>query len=72
MMATVTTLVMNYPTKKWIKPVGYSIMALTSLVMINSDVHWISDYPLAIALGYISAKITHQKNHPKNVTRMVP
>jgi PAP2 superfamily len=64
MMATVTTLVLNYPEKKWIKPVGYSLMALSSFAMINTDVHWIADYPLAVALGYVAAKITHLRNHP--------
>jgi hypothetical protein len=65
MMATVTTLYLNYPDKKWIKPLGYTIMGLSSLVMINTDVHWTSDYPLALALGYVSARITHKKNHSK-------
>lgn len=63
MMATVTTLTLNYPQKKWIKPVGYSIIGLTGLAMINTDVHWISDYPLALALGYIASRITFYKNH---------
>lgn len=66
MMATVTTLVLNYPEKKWLKPVGYTLIALSGFAMINTDVHWISDYPLALALGYIAAKITHKKNHPPN------
>jgi hypothetical protein len=65
MMATVSTLIMDFPEKKWIKPTGYSLIALTGLAMINTDVHWLSDYPLALALGYISAKITYKKNHPK-------
>lgn len=72
MMATVSTLIMNYPEKKWIKPVGYGLMTLTSLAMINTDVHWISDYPLALALGYISAKITHLKNHSRKEVRAIP
>ncbi len=72
MMATVTTLVLNYPDKKWIKPVGYTLMGLTGLAMINNDVHWISDYPLALALGYISAKITYKKNHPKFTKKLIP
>lgn len=66
MMATVTTLHLNYPQKKWIRPVGYTIMTLSSFAMINTDVHWIADYPLALALGYVAAKITHFKNYPKN------
>ena len=71
MMATVTTLILNYPEKKWIRPVGYSLMALSGFAMINTDVHWIADYPLALALGYVSAKITHLKNHPKIKVRPV-
>lgn len=63
MMATVTTLVLNYPHKKWLKPVGYGIIGLTALAMINTDVHWISDYPLALALGFVAAKITFNRNH---------
>jgi hypothetical protein len=64
MMATVTTLALNYPSNKLIKPIGYTIMGLTSLAMINNNVHWVGDYPLALALGYISAKITYLRNHP--------
>lgn len=65
MIATVTTMALNYPKKKWIKPVGYTLMGLSGFAMINNDVHWLSDYPLALALGYVSAKITYKKNHPK-------
>ena len=65
MMATVTTMALNYPKKKWIKPVGYTLMSLTGFAMVNTDVHWLSDYPIALALGYVSAKITYKKNHPK-------
>lgn len=63
MMATVTTLVLNYPNKKWLKPVGYGIIGLTAVAMINTDVHWISDYPLALALGFVAAKITFNRNN---------
>lgn len=72
MMATVTTVALNYPEKKWIKPLGYSLMSLTALAMLNTDVHWIGDYPLALALGYISARITHEKNHKKIINIKPP
>ncbi len=65
MMATVTVLRKNYPEKKWITPVGYTIMGLTSWAMMNTEVHWISDYPLALAIGYISGKITTMKHQRK-------
>jgi membrane-associated phospholipid phosphatase len=67
MMATVTVLTNNYPEKKWIGILGYSVIGLSGWAMINTEVHWIADYPLALALGYISGKITclrHKKaNH---------
>ncbi|MEO9020588.1 MAG: phosphatase PAP2 family protein [Ginsengibacter sp.] len=62
-MGTVTTLALDYPEKRWIKPVGYTVMGLVGLAMVNTEVHWVSDYPLALAMGYLSAKITHFKNH---------
>lgn len=65
MMATVTVLSLNYPEKKWIKPVGYSLMGLSCWAMMNTEVHWIGDYPLALALGYISARVTYRRHHPK-------
>jgi membrane-associated phospholipid phosphatase len=68
MMATVTVLAQNYPEKKWIKPVGYSIIGLTGFAMLNNGSHWSSDYPLAIALGYLSGKIIvgrHQHKHAR-------
>jgi hypothetical protein len=64
LMATVTTLRLAYPEKKWITPVGYTVMGLSAFAMANTDVHWIGDYPLAVALGYVAARITHSKNHP--------
>jgi len=62
MMATVTVLTSNYPEKRWIKPVGYSLIGLTGWAMMNTDVHWISDYPLALAIGYLSGRITYMRH----------
>lgn len=56
-MMTVTVIAENYPEKKWIRPVGYTLMAILSFEMINNGVHWISDYPLALAIGYELGKI---------------
>lgn len=58
MMATVTVLRKNYPEKKWLTPVGYSLIGLTGWAMVNTEVHWLSDYPFALAIGYISGKLT--------------
>lgn len=58
MTATATLYVIagNYPDKKWIKPVGFALMGLLSFQMVQSSVHWTSDYPLALAMGYIIGK----------------
>lgn len=56
-MMTVTVIAENYPEKKWIRPLGYGLMALLSFEMVNNGVHWVSDYPLALAIGYALGKI---------------
>lgn len=66
LMATVTVLSSNYPEKKWIKPVGYTLMFLSGWAMMNTDVHWAGDYPLAIVVGYLSGKITTWRHKVKN------
>ena len=62
MMATVTILADNYPEKKWIRPVGYTIMGLVGVAMMNNGVHWASDYPLALGIGYVTGKVTVRMN----------
>lgn len=57
LMATITILAENYPNNKWIKPVGYTLMALSGISMINNGVHWAGDYPLGIGIGYLTGKI---------------
>jgi hypothetical protein len=56
-MTTVTIISSNYPEKKWIKPLGYSLMGLCGFQMINNGVHWAGDYPLAILMGYGFGKL---------------
>lgn len=62
-MATITILAENYPEKNYIKPVGYSLMGLLGYSMLNNGVHWMSDYPLAIAIGYTCGKIISSRGH---------
>ncbi len=51
-MATITVIAANYPEIKWIKPVGYGLMGIMAFEMMSSKVHWASDYPLALLIGY--------------------
>ena len=60
-MAMVVVLSENYPEYTFIKPLGYFAVGLNAIGMMNTGVHWISDYPLGIALGYSFAKIAVQK-----------
>jgi len=56
-MATVTVIAGNYPEMTLIKPIGYTLLTLLSFQMMNNGVHWASDYPLALAMGYSFGKI---------------
>jgi len=55
-MASVTVIATNYPEYKWIKPVGYSAMGLLAFNMVSGKVHWASDYPIGIFIGYVMGK----------------
>ena len=55
-MAALTVITTNYPEYKWIKPVGYTLLGAMSFQMVQSQVHWASDYPLAIFMGYFIGK----------------
>jgi hypothetical protein len=51
-MMTITVIAANYPDNRYVKPVGYSMLGLLGFQMINNGVHWASDYPLGLAVGY--------------------
>jgi hypothetical protein len=56
-MMTTTIISSNYPEYKFIKPLCFTLMGLCGFQMMNNGVHWMSDYPLAIAIGYSFGKI---------------
>ena len=56
--ATVTVMAGNYPEYAMgIYSVGCPLIALLAMQMLNNGVHWASDYPLGIALGYTFGRI---------------
>lgn len=61
MMAATSTLTVidsNYPEyKSFIRPVGITLLTLLGYQMVNVGVHWASDYPLAIGLGYAFGRV---------------
>lgn len=70
LVSTVTIISQNYPEKKWITPIGYLLTSLCGLAMINNGVHWASDFPLGIAMGYGYAKYISKKRRFKIVNSL--
>lgn len=64
-MATLTVIATNYPEIKWIKPVGYTLMGIMAFEMMSSKVHWASDYPLALLIGYVVGKTAAKRRIKK-------
>lgn len=57
-MMTFTVITENYSEYNyWLKPVQWSWISILSFEMMNNGVHWASDYPLAIGMGYLFGKI---------------
>jgi len=50
-MAAATVVGDHYPEYRWIYPLSYAMMVPLTFQMVNSGVHWYSDYPLAIYIG---------------------
>ncbi|MGE5457462.1 MAG: phosphatase PAP2 family protein [Methanococcaceae archaeon] len=55
--AAVTVLANNYPELTWIRPAGYSLVALLASGLMAKGMHWASDFPLGIAIGYAFGNI---------------
>jgi len=64
-MMTITVLAENYPANPYIKPIGYTLISLLGFQMMNNGVHWASDYPLGIAIGYTFGKIVSKRERDK-------
>lgn len=55
--ATLVVIMENYPDVTWLKPVGYTLLGCISTALITTSIHWWSDIPLGIAIGYTFGKI---------------
>ena len=62
--ATTTFIVIqeNYPEQKWIPYVGYPILGWIAIGLTATSIHWVSDYPIALAIGYQFGKIVTRRN----------
>ncbi|MDN3664060.1 phosphatase PAP2 family protein [Algibacter miyuki] len=70
-IATLTVIATNYPDVKWLKPVGYSVAGIMAFQMMSSRVHWASDYPFAILMGYVIGENAANRRIKKEVKRDV-
>jgi membrane-associated phospholipid phosphatase len=66
-LATVIVIAENYPNVKWIRPVGYVFTTLVGLGMLSNGIHWVSDYPLGLFIGYYFGMLAA---HPEGVPVM--
>ncbi len=63
--ATLTVIMENYPEwKPWLRPLSYFIIAGIGVGLSNTGIHWWSDFPLGIALGYEFGMIA---SHPEGL-----
>lgn len=68
---TFTIVIENYPEHAyWLRPLEVVWLSALGLQMMNNGVHWASDYPLGIAMGYLYAKASlglgrTEKENPK-------
>ena len=67
-LTTVTVIAENYPEWGWVRPVGYTIVALIGVSMGNTGIHWYSDYPLGLALGYSFGMLAAHPGTDKEVS----
>gem|GEM_PF-392074 len=56
----------NYPEVKWIRPVGFTLIGVLGFEMVQANVHWASDYPIAMVMGYIIGKNIANSKMTKN------
>lgn len=47
----------NYKEYRLIRPFGYTLLTALSFQMLNNGVHWASDYPLSLLMGYTIADL---------------
>jgi hypothetical protein len=66
-IATVIVIAENYPEIKWIRPAGYAFTTLVGLGMLSNGIHWVSDYPLGLFIGYYFGMLAA---HPEGVPVM--
>jgi hypothetical protein len=62
--STLTVIANNFPEYKWFKPLSYGIIGLVGVGLVAKNMHWYSDLPIGVFLGYsIGNLISRPKNN---------
>lgn len=59
---TFRVIMKNYPEQKWIPWAGWIGTAWVAQGLLGTGLHWASDYPIAIGLGYLFSDIVTSRN----------
>ena len=56
-LATIQIVIENYPEAKWIPYVGYPIVGAVGIGIVATSIHWWSDIPFGMLIGYSFAQV---------------
>ncbi len=62
-LATITVIAENYPHEHWIKYIGYPVVASVAVGLVATSIHWWSDIPLGVVIGYSFGMLV---SHPES------
>ncbi len=64
-MSTLTVIVENYPElKPWLQPLGYAVIGCVGIGLCSSGMHWWSDFPVGLYLGYRFGMAASHRSEP--------
>lgn len=63
-LATLTVIAENYPSETWIRWAGYPVVGMVAVGLVATSIHWWSDIPLGVALGYSFGMTVAHRNDP--------
>ncbi len=62
--ASLTVLCNNFPEAAWLQPVSYLTLGAVGASLVSKGMHWYSDLPLGVALGYSFGSIASRSSSP--------
>ena len=60
--ASLTVLNENFPEETWLRPISYVALGAVGESLVSKGMHWYSDLPLGVALGYSFGSIAASSN----------